>query len=63
MKNKGAGLAIVLILLFIAVLGSCMGNSKSKSVGENFNNWINTDPNGWSNEQKEYFNNFMDSID
>lgn len=63
MDKKGIIGTIVVVLLFFALLGSCAGDSEYERAGKEFGSWVNTDPNGWTDTQKDYFNDFMDWAD
>ncbi len=56
-------IAIIGVLLFLGLLGSCVGDSEYERAGKEFSTWVNKDPNTWSDTEKEYFNNFMDWAD
>ena len=62
--NKLSGIiTVAAILLFISLIGGCMGDSEYERAGKEFGTWVNTDPNGWTDTQKNYFNDFMDWAD
>lgn len=54
---------IVIILLLFGIIGGCTEDSEYEKAGKSFGSWVNSDPNGWSDSQKEYFNDYMDWID
>ena len=57
MKGKGIW-AIIIILLLLGLLGSC-SDSEYETAGKTFGSWVNSDPNTWSDTEKQYFNDFM----
>ena len=62
--DKKAILGVIVVFAIIAILfGSCAEDSEYEKAGKEFGSWVNTDPNGWSDTQKDYFNNFMDWSD
>ena len=61
--NKKVLIGAVMVVCVLALIGSCSGDSEYESVGKSFGSWVNTDPSGWSDTQKDYFNNFMDWAD
>ncbi len=65
MKKRGSGwLLVIMIVMLLALLGSCDAfDSDYEKAGKEFGSWINTDPNKWTDTQKDYFNNFMDWAD
>lgn len=58
-KKAIMGMVVVLVILF-GLLGSCAGESDYEKAGNSFGDWVNTDPNRWTDTQKDYFDNFMD---
>ena len=59
--DKSKILAIVVVILFLGLLGSCFGGkSEYEEAGETFGQWGNKDPNTWSDTQKEYLNDAFD---
>ena len=55
--------AIVIVVILLALIGSCGGESEYERAGNEFSSWVNTDPNGWTDTQKDYFINFMEWSD
>lgn len=51
---------ICLIILFL--IGSSQ-ESEYEQAGNSFSTWVNTDPNDWTDTQREYYNNFRDWAD
>ena len=62
MSNKAKGILYVIIFLIcLGSLGSCMGvESDYERAGNEFGTWVNEDPSGWSDTEREYFNDFME---
>ena len=59
--NKDKWIGIIGVILFLALLGSCFGGkSEYEEAGETFGQWVNSDPNDWTDTQKDYFNNVFD---
>ena len=56
-------MVVIIIVILLALLGSCAPDSEYEKAGKEFGSWINTDPNKWTDTQKTYFNNFMDWAD
>lgn len=61
--NKKGLILTVAVVLFLGLLGSCGSDSEYEKAGKEFGTWVNTDPNGWTDTQKDYFNDFMDWAD
>ncbi len=61
MKGKGIW-AIIIILLLLGLLGSG-SDSEYETAGKTFGSWVNSNPNSWSDTEKQYFNDFMDWAD
>ena len=61
-KYKIIGIVAVIVLFIL--LGSCFGGkSEYEEAGETFGQWVNSDPNDWTDTQKDYFNDFMEWSD
>ena len=60
---KGIIATIICFLLFLGLLGSCGEDSEYEKAGKTFGSWINSDPNTWSDTEKQYFNDFMSWAD
>ena len=52
----------ILVIMLIGLLSGCM-ESEYEKEGKEFGSWVNTDPNKWTDTQKDYFNDFMDWAD
>ena len=65
MNEKGSKLLVfIVIIALLAMIGSCSAfDSDYEKAGKTFGTWINTDPNRWTDTQKDYFNDFMDWAD
>lgn len=62
--NKEKIIGIVAVLVLLGLLGSCFGEkSEYEQAGDTFGDWVNKDPNKWTDTQKDYFNDFMDWAD
>lgn len=60
MKGKEILATVMIIILLLALIGSCSEESEYEKAGKNFGTWARRDPKTWSDTEKEYFNNFMD---
>lgn len=63
MDKKTVIVSVFVVVLFFGLLGSCTEDSEYEKAGKEFGSWVNSDPNEWTDTQKEYFNNFMDWAD
>lgn len=62
--EKTGWLAVIVIIILFGLFGKIStGDSEYETAGKTFSTWVNTDPNKWTNTQKNYFNNFMDWAD
>ncbi|MBQ7119137.1 MAG: hypothetical protein IJO09_02880 [Oscillospiraceae bacterium] len=52
----------ILVIMLIGLLSGCI-ESEYEKAGKDFDSWVNTDPNNWTDTQKDYFNDFMDWAD
>ena len=59
---NGKVIAIIVVVLLL-LIGSCGSESEYERAGKEFGSWVNTYPNGWTDTQKDYFNNFMEWSD
>jgi len=58
-NNKGAGIAIVIILLVIfGIASSCSSKKYQAEETQKFSNQMQQDPNTWDKEQKDRYNDF-----
>lgn len=53
---------VVVSVMAIGLLSGCV-ESEYERAGKEFGSWVNTDPNKWTDTQKDYFNDFMDWAD
>lgn len=60
-KKRLIALTSVAVLCSV-MLSGCVKN-EYQEAGENFKSWINTDPDTWSDAEKQYYNDFMDWVD
>lgn len=62
MEKKGNGcLLVIIVIALLGLIGSCCNlESDYEKAGKSFGTWVNSDPNNWTDTQKNYFNNFMD---
>lgn len=63
MNVKGIIITIACVLLLFGLIGSCSEDSEYERAGKEFGTWVNTDPRGWTDTQKNYFNDFMEWSD
>lgn len=64
MEKKGAGfISVIAVIVLLGLLGSCAGDTEYERAGKEFGSWVNTDPSGWTDTQKNYFNDFMEWSD
>jgi|GEM_PF-1442616 len=63
--NKKLVLAVVVVIIVVLGLAhACsLGDTEYEKAGKEFGSWANTDPNKWTDTQKDYFNNFTDWAD
>ena len=64
-SGNGSGcLTAIIFLIVLGLLGMLFGeDTEYEKAGKTFGTWIKTDPNKWTNTQKDYFNDFMDWAD
>lgn len=62
MNGKNIFITIIIVVL-LGLFGSCSEDSEYETAGKTFGSWVNSDPNTWSDTEKEYFNDFMNWAD
>lgn len=57
---KKAIFIIIIVIILVALLGQCAGDTEYERAGKEFNSWTKKDPNTWTDTQKEYFNDLIE---